>query len=95
MIVNNPCLEFWFLLHFKKTSKYYDTCAEAKTELKKYLKNYEKTRKFFTKQGDDIYLKLKPRLKIAVENSIALGNYDKKNPKKQCVKWNCFFNQAN
>lgn len=25
VIVNNPCLEFWFLLHFKKTSKYYDT----------------------------------------------------------------------
>lgn len=94
VIVNNPCLEFWFLLHFKKTSKYYDTCAEAKTELKKYLKNYEKTRKFFTKQGDDIYLKLKPRLKIAVENSIALGNYDKKNPKKAMCEMELFFQSS-
>lgn len=91
VIVNNPCLEFWFLLHFKKTSKYYDSCAGAKAELKKHLKNYEKTRKFFTKQDDDIYLKLKPRLKTAIENSVALGNYDIENPKKAMCEMELFF----
>lgn len=82
VIVNNPCIEFWFLLHFEKTSKYFDTCSSAETQLKKHLKNYEKTQKFFTKQNDDIYLKLKPNLKTGIANSIALGNFDNKNPKQ-------------
>ncbi|WP_353744812.1 RloB domain-containing protein [Hydrotalea sp. AMD] len=45
VIVNNPCLEFWFLLHFEKTSKYFNTCSSVETELKKHLKNYEKDTK--------------------------------------------------
>ena len=81
VIVNNPCIEFWFLLHFEKTSKYFNTCSGAETQLKKHLKNYEKTQKFFTKQNDDIYLKLKPNLKTGIANSIALGNFDNENPK--------------
>ena len=29
VVVNNPCLEFWFLLHFQSTSKRFVCCAEA------------------------------------------------------------------
>ncbi len=75
-IINNPCLEFWFILHFEKTSKLFDTCAKAETELKKYLKDYEKTRKYFTKQDNDIYIKLKQFLKTAINNSESLGQFD-------------------
>lgn len=82
VIVNNPCLEFWFLLHFEKTSKYFGTCSGSETQLKKHLKDFEKTQKYFTKQNDDIYLKLKPNLKIAIKNSIALGRFDIQNPVK-------------
>ena len=91
VIVNNPCLEFWFLLHFEKTSKYFNTCSSAETELKKHLKNYEKTKKFFTKQNDDIYLKLKPNLKTGLTNSIALGNFDNENPKKAMCEMELLF----
>lgn len=91
VIVNNPCLEFWFLLHFEKTSKYFNTCSSAETELKKHLKNYEKTQKFFTKQNDDIYLKLKPNLKNGLTNSIALGNFDNENPKKAMCEMELLF----
>lgn len=91
VIVNNPCLEFWFLLHFEKTSKYFNTCSSAETELKKHLKNYEKTQKFFTKQNDDIYLKLKPTLKTGLTNSIALGNFDNENPKKAMCEMELLF----
>lgn len=91
VIVNNPCLEFWFLLHFKRTSKYFDTCSSAETELKKHLDNYEKTQKFFTKQNDDIYLKLKPNLKTGLANSIALGNFDNENPKKAMCEMELLF----
>jgi hypothetical protein len=91
IIVNNPCLEFWFLLHFEKTSKYFTTCLGAETQLKKHLKNYEKTQKFFTKQNDDIYLKLKPNLKTGIANSIALGNFDPENPKKAMCEMEFLF----
>lgn len=91
VLVNNPCLEFWFLLHFEKTSKYYDTCAAAETQLKKHLEGYEKTQRFFTKQNDDIYLKLKPSLKTAIQNSVVLGNFDNKNPKKAMCEMELLF----
>lgn len=91
VIVNNPCLEFWFLLHFDKTAKYFSNCSGAETELKKHLKNYEKTKKFFTKQNDDIYLKLKPNLKTAIKNSISLGKFDNKNPKKAMCEMELLF----
>lgn len=76
VIINNPCLEFWLLLHFEKTSKLFDTCDKAETQLKKHLKDYEKTRKYFTIQDNDIYLKLRPLLKIAISNSSNLGEFD-------------------
>lgn len=76
VIINNPCLEFWFLLHFEKTSKLFDTCAKAETKLKRHLKDYEKTQKYFTKQDNDIYIKLKPFLKTAISNSESLGQFD-------------------
>jgi hypothetical protein len=91
VIINNPCLEFWFLLHFEKTSKYFNTCSGAENQLKKHLKNYEKTQKFFTKQNDDIYLKLKPNLKSAINNSITLGNFEIQNPKKAMCEMEFLF----
>ncbi|MGV3631816.1 MAG: RloB family protein [Bacteroidota bacterium] len=91
VIVNNPCLEFWFLLHFEPTTKYYNTCSEAQTRLKKYLKNYEKTQKFYTKQNNDIYSKLNSNLKTALKNSIALGSFDSKNAKKAMCEMELLF----
>jgi hypothetical protein len=76
VIINNPCLEFWFLLHFERTSKLFDTCGKSETELKKYLKDYEKTQRYFTKQDNDIYIKLKPCLKTAISNSESLGQFN-------------------
>lgn len=82
ILVNNPCLEFWFLLHFERTSKYFNGCSTAEAQLKKHLKLYEKTQKFFTKQNDDIYLKLKPDLVKAIANSMALGRFDIERPEQ-------------
>lgn len=42
IVVNNPCLEFWLLLHFEATSKYFDTCEGAEKQLKKHLKDSTK-----------------------------------------------------
>lgn len=76
VIINNPCLEFWLLLHFEKTSKLFDSCDKAENQLKKHLKDYEKTKKYFTKQDNDIYFKLRPFLKTAISNSFSLGEFD-------------------
>ena len=77
-ILNNPCLEFWFVLHFEQTTKYFSRCSDAEKQLKKQLIDYEKTRKYFTKQGNDIYLKLKTKLSAALTNAqkTKRGNLD-------------------
>jgi len=68
-IFNNPCLEFWFLLHFEPTTKYFPRCIDSEKQLKKHLTDYEKTQKYFTKHNNDIYLKLKSRLSTALNNA--------------------------
>ncbi|MCC6551072.1 MAG: RloB domain-containing protein, partial [Ignavibacteriaceae bacterium] len=82
IIAVNPCLEFWFLLHFINTARIFENCSEAMAQLKKYLAGYEKSQKYFTKENDDIYLKLKPHLSAAIRSSEALGSYDSRNPGK-------------
>lgn len=91
IIVNNPCLEFWILLHFEKTSKYFIDCASAEKQLKKYLKDYEKTRKYYTKQENDIYLRLKPNMKTAISNASNLGLFDEYDSEKAICEMNLFY----
>jgi len=91
IIVNNPCLEFWLLLHFEATSKYFDNCEGAEKQLKKHLKDYEKTRKYYTKPGNDIYLRLKPNLADALKNAKTLKLFDTENPNKGTSEMQLFF----
>ena len=91
VIVNNPCLEFWLLLHFEPTSKYFDTCEGAEKQLKKHLKDYEKTQKYYTKQGNDIYIKLKPYIVNGLKNAKALELFDTENPNKGMSEMQLFF----
>ena len=77
IIVNNPCLEYWFLLHFKQTSKFYNTYEpHLKKDLQKFLPDYEKTEKYYKNQRLNIYERLKPNLQIAISNSEKLGEFD-------------------
>ena len=48
VLENNPCFEFWLLLHFLKTSKSFTACNDVITELKKpsRIPGYEKSQKF-------------------------------------------------
>lgn len=58
MVVNNPCLEYWYLLHFDKTSKFYPSFNnEMKKALQKHLPNYDKGKKYYC-DNPDIYLRL-------------------------------------
>ncbi len=80
VIINNPCLEFWFLLHFVKTSKKFSNCCEVINKLKKnYLTDYNKSEKYYTIYNQDIYLLLKPYLNKAIAYSRSLGEFNPKN----------------
>ncbi|MCK5037108.1 MAG: RloB domain-containing protein [Candidatus Sabulitectum sp.] len=81
VFVNNPCLEFWFLLHLKETSRIFPRCDKVENELRKHqiLKNYEKTEKYY-KSNNDIYKRLKPNLNIAIDNAEKLGEFSLEEP---------------
>lgn len=94
VIINNPCLEYWFLLHFEATSKYFSTCNDAAARLKRYLPDYEKTQAYYTRQNDDIYLKLRPKLPHAIENAHRLGAFDLQNPHLGMTQMHLFFSRV-
>ena len=91
VIVNNPCLEFWFLLHFEYTAKSFSDYDELAKELKKHMKDYNKSEGYFKQKNNDIYLKLKPRLKKAMEHSDRLGSFEPKDPSKAVSEMPLFF----
>lgn len=57
LIVNNPCLEYWYLLHFNSTGKYYNCYSELEVDLQKKLPNYNKSEKYYC-GNPDIYTRL-------------------------------------
>jgi len=75
VIINNPCLEYWFLQHFERTSKYFASFEQLEKPLKKYISDYEKTEKYYKNFRQDIYQKLKPKLSSAVANAENLGEF--------------------
>ena len=82
ILVNNPCLELWFLLHFKYTDRIFSRCNELIVMLKEHIENYEKSRKFYLKYHSNIYEELKDRTRIALERAKRLGDFDWNNPRR-------------
>lgn len=76
VIVNNSCLEFWYLLHFTYTTRKFNNCNEVIRELKKHFSEYEKTENFYIKSKPNLYQRLKEQLPKALENAKKLGNYN-------------------
>lgn len=82
VLINNPCLEYWYLLHLNSTSKFfdhYDNGLEKELQKNTLLKDYEKTEGFYKKKNNDIYKKLKPYQNTAKVNAEKLGNFDFEN----------------
>jgi len=90
-IVNNPCTEFWFLLHFSFTTRQFVQCTKVEGELKKHLIGYEKTKHFFTKKNNDIYLKLKSYLEKGIKNSKKTGEFELENYDESISEFHKFF----
>lgn len=52
LVVNNPCLEYWYLLHFKQTDKFYNTYTDLKKDLLKQLSDYDKSKDYYCSTPD-------------------------------------------
>lgn len=46
-----PSIEFWFLLHFKKTTQHFTNSKDVEKELKKKLQGYSKRKQFLENSG--------------------------------------------
>lgn len=90
-IINNPCIEYWFLLHYMFTDRSFSSCEGSTVLLKKYLPAYDKSEKYFTKENNDIYLKLKPYLNTAIENAQKLNNTIDSTPCRGICQMDRFF----
>lgn len=59
LVVNSPCLEYWYLLHDHKTTKFYKTFADLLPDLRKIpgFKDYVKEERYY-KSSPNIYQRL-------------------------------------
>lgn len=82
VLENTPCLEFWYLLHIKKSGRFYGTYSNFERELNAIpILGYNKSRRFYI-SGCGIYAKLKPNLNEAYQRAKYLGKYDPENPQQ-------------
>ncbi len=93
VIINNPCLEFWFLLHFEYTAKEFAHCQSAENLLKRHIADYDKSKEFFTKQNHDMYLRLKPHLQAALQHSKRLPAFSPEEPHQSISEMHKLFEE--
>ncbi|MDD5862186.1 MAG: RloB family protein [Prevotella sp.] len=76
-LVNNPCFEYWFLLHIKETQKYYQTFEDLLPELhkdKECLSKYCKSKNYFLR-GEGLYAKLQKRVDDAIDRARKISRF--------------------
>lgn len=66
-----PSIEFWFLLHYCKTNRYFGTCDAVVKELVKYLPDFGKHESFL--KGDKWVDNLIERMKAAYDSAKSFG----------------------
>ncbi len=86
VLINNPCLEFWFLLHYVNKNKVFVNCKQAEKELKRYLRDYEKSKRFFLYGKRNIYELLFNLQNNAINRASKLGEFDVTNPAKSLAE---------
>lgn len=77
IIESNPCFEVWFLLHFLRTSRLFDDCADVERILRQEtdLTDYSKDQKYIVKLSQVLWLRLREH---ALPNAMWLENQQEK-----------------
>ncbi|WP_316838873.1 RloB domain-containing protein [Pedobacter gandavensis] len=84
ILINAPCLEFWFLMHVSDQGKYYSECGSVGRQFTNFclLTDYAKSEKYFIRTNPDIYKRLRPNLQIAISNAKRRGSFDIDQPRQ-------------
>lgn len=70
-----PSIEFWFLLHFLNTNRYFATSDDVITMLRRFIPDFSKHQSFLSKETWVSELIKGNRLNTAVANSILIGSF--------------------
>lgn len=68
-----PSIEFWFLLHFMNTSRYFASSEEVIDILRRYIPNFSKHQTFLSKDTWVSVLLSDNHLDAAIANATAMG----------------------
>ena len=68
-----PSIEFWFLLHYLNTNRYFATSDNVIDVLHKYIPDFSKQEKFLSKEKWVADLLADHRLEIAIQRALAFG----------------------
>lgn len=88
ILVNNPCFEYWILLHFKFKSINSTKCGDILSELEKIkdLDGYSKSEDYYKNPRINLLERVIPNLPNAIKNAKNLGDFDVDNPTKPVVE---------
>jgi len=70
VLENNPCFEFWLLLHFRQTGRLFQNCEQVITELRRFIPGYNKGLKFL--EAARLFADLRDNLPQAMANAALL-----------------------
>lgn len=69
-----PSIEFWFLLHFIKTNRYFASSDSVISVLRRYITNFSKQQSFLSKENWVSLLLSDDKLNIAVDNAKSISD---------------------
>lgn len=69
-----PSIEFWFLLHYLRTNRYFATSNDVIEVLQKYLPAFSKQQSYLSKESWVDELAKDDKLKTALDNAISIGD---------------------
>lgn len=68
-----PSIEFWFLLHYLNTNRYFATSDDVIDVLRRYMPNFSKHQSFLSKEAWVLELLADNRLDTAIANANTIG----------------------
>lgn len=68
-----PSIEFWFLLHFMNTNRYFATSDDVIAVLRRFIPDFSKQQSFLSKDGWVAGLLSDNRLEAAIANAKVIG----------------------
>lgn len=81
--INSPCLEYWFLLHYHDTQRYFESCEEVCRELKRRgMNDYVKSEKYYKNPRQDLYQTLSTMKSTAIDRAKNLSEFDVNDPEQ-------------